>query len=117
LISSFIRSLKIPKLLSQSIGHYLQIKQIKDEKNNFSIIEKINQLKNLILCMQNKIKIIENVERSRRLKKIQNNNLENGSESSSLNNENSPVKSDKKSFKIVLRKLDKIAKNFEIIEG
>jgi hypothetical protein len=77
--------LKIPKLLSQSIGYYLNIKQILDVKNNLSIVEKINQLKNLIKCMRNKIETVEKVERkkkqmkglfnNRNIGKIINNNL------------------------------------------
>jgi hypothetical protein len=70
LTTTFIKSLKIPKLMSHSIGHHLSIKQILDEKNNFSIVEKINQLKNLIKCMKNKIHIIENVEKKRKQLKI-----------------------------------------------
>lgn len=42
------------------------MKQIQDEKNNFSIVEKINQLKNLIKCMKNKVYIIERVEMKRK---------------------------------------------------
>jgi len=70
LTPTYCKSLKIPKLLSQSIGHYLTIKQIKDEKNNFSIIEKINQLSNLVKCMKKKIRIICMVENERKHEKI-----------------------------------------------
>jgi hypothetical protein len=64
--TTYIKSLKIPRLLSHSICHHLSIKQILDENNNFSIVEKINQMKNLIKCMRNKIYIIENVDRKRK---------------------------------------------------
>ena len=62
-----LKSLKIPKLLSQSIGHFLTIKQLKDPKNNLSIVEKINGLKNLISCMNKKLRIIKEVEVLRNL--------------------------------------------------
>jgi hypothetical protein len=75
LTTNFIKSLKIPKLISHSIGHYLTVKQVLDEKNNFSIVEKINQLKNLIRCMKNKVHIIENVERKKKQLKILQSNL------------------------------------------
>jgi hypothetical protein len=56
--------------MSHSIGHHLTIKQVLDEKNNFSIVEKINQLKNLIKCMKNKIYIVENVEKRKKQLKV-----------------------------------------------
>lgn len=61
-----IRNFKIPKLLSQSVGHYLSIKQIIENKNNFSLVEKIEHLKRLKRCMRNKIRIINKVEERRR---------------------------------------------------
>jgi hypothetical protein len=104
--ASYIRSLKIPKLLSQSIGHFLTIKQILDDKNNFSIVEKINQLKNLIKCMKKKITIIQKVERKRNERKI----------SVMSGDDDSHSKRDtKKSYVVTLRKLDKDMKNFELI--
>lgn len=95
--NQYIRSLKIPKLLSQSIGHYLTIKQIKDEKNNFTIPEKINQLRNLVNCMKNKIRIIQAVERKRKIATHKDDNL-----------------SVKRTFNVILRKLNNA--KYEIIE-
>lgn len=69
LSKEFINSLKIPKLLSLSMGHHLNIKQIMDDKNNFSILEKIDQLKNLIECMKKKLQFIERVENKRKKEK------------------------------------------------
>jgi hypothetical protein len=94
--------------LSQSIGHYLAIKQILDDKNNFSIVEKINQLRNLMKCMKKKINIIEKVERKRKQKVITNINL---NSSDLVNKDLSP----KNACVLILRKLDKEAKKFEII--
>ncbi len=93
------------------MGHYLTIKQIDDEKNNFSIVEKINQLSNLIKCMKKKISIIEKVERRKKQEKNIKNNLENSSlqqEESNLNNNCTS--------NIVLRRLDKANKKFQIVE-
>jgi hypothetical protein len=93
------------------VGHYLTIKQIDDEKNNFSIVEKINQLSNLIKCMKKKISIIEKVERRKKQEKNIKNNLENSSlqqEESNLNNNCTS--------NIVLRRLDKANKKFQIVE-
>lgn len=70
-------------MLSQHIGHYLTIKQILDEKNNLSIVEKIDQLKNLIKCMRNKIDIIDSVNN---MKKAVNNNAENLNNKSNIIN-------------------------------
>jgi hypothetical protein len=53
----------------------LSIKQILDEKNNFSIVEKTNQMKNLIKCMRKKIYIIENVDRKRKQKPSEKNQM------------------------------------------
>ena len=99
----------MPKLLSQSIGHYLTIKQIKDEKNNFSVIEKINQLKNLIKCMKNKIRIVEGVERKRKQTKI----LE-GLSTTNLELMGKVV-SATKLCNIIIRKLDKCGKKYEFV--
>jgi hypothetical protein len=106
---SFIRSLKIPKLLSHSIGHHLTIRQIKDEKNNFSIVEKINQLNNLIKCMKKKQKIIERVESKKKNNKLQ--EIINTSQEF-INSEINP----RKVSVIVLKRLDNISKRFEIVE-
>jgi hypothetical protein len=106
---SFIRSLKIPKLLSHSIGHHLTIRQIKDEKNNFSIVEKINQLNNLIKCMKKKQKIIERVESKKKNNKLQ--EIINTSQEN-INTEINP----RKVSVIVLKRLDNISKRFEIVE-
>jgi len=98
--------LKIPKLLSQSIGHFLTIKQILDDKNNFSIVEKINQLKNLIKCMKKKIAIIQKVERKRNERKI---SVISGDDDSNSK------RYTKKSYVLTLRKLDNEMKNFELL--
>lgn len=98
--------MKIPKLLSQSIGHFLTIKQILDDKNNFSIVEKINQLKNLIKCMKKKIAIIQKVERKRNERKI---SVISGDDDSNSK------RYTKKSYVLTLRKLDNEMKNFELL--
>lgn len=103
----FIRSLKIPKLLSHSIGHHLTIRQIKDDKNNFSIVEKINQLNNLVKCMKKKIKIIEKVEQKKKSNKLK----EISTISQQLINRNLPSN---KICSIILKRLDN--KRFEIFE-
>ena len=43
-----------------------------DEKNNFSIVEKINELKNLIKCMKKKIYLIDMVDKNKKLSKLKN---------------------------------------------
>ena len=109
LTSQFIKSLKIPKLLSHSIGYHLTIKQIKEEKNNFSIVEKINQLNNLIKCMKNKISTIEKVERRRKQEKLIDVEM-NGEGAISYNI------TETKSYNILLRRLDKNNKKFELVQ-
>jgi hypothetical protein len=108
LAPSFVKTLKIPKLLSNSIGHYLTLKQIRDEKNNLSIVEKINELKNLIRCMKNKIRIIHGVETQRNANKIVN-----GLNLNKNNNNNNNI-SAMQACRIILRKLDGIKERFEI---
>lgn len=93
------------------MGHYLTIKQIDDEKNNFSIVEKINQLSNLIKCMKKKISIIEKVERRKKQEKNIKNNLENSSLQQEESNSNNNFINN-----IVLRRLDKANKKFQIVE-
>ncbi len=105
--SPYIKSLKIPKLLSQSIGHFLNIKQIMDDKNNFSIVDKINQLKNLIKCMKKKIALIQKVERRRKDGKMCGNLIDD------ITDVNLDLKRD---CLISLRKLDGEMKSFEILE-
>lgn len=68
--ADYVKKLKIPKLLSQSIGHYLTLKQIGDPKNNLTIVEKIEQLKRLIKSMTNKLRIIDKVEQRRKEDKL-----------------------------------------------
>jgi len=63
----YIDNLKIPKLLSRCIGQHLNIKQIIDDKNNFSITEKIDHLKNLIKCLERKNNFIEKIEDKRKI--------------------------------------------------
>jgi hypothetical protein len=106
---AYIRSLKIPKLLSHSIGHHLTIRQIKDEKNNFSIVEKINQLNNLMKCMKKKLKIIERAESKKKNKKLQ----------EIIHTSNELVNSElsaRKNCLIVLRRIDNLGRKFEIVE-
>jgi hypothetical protein len=93
------------------VGHYLTIKQIDDEKNNFSIVEKINQLSNLVKCMKKKINIIEKVER----RKIQEKNKQDNFENSSLGEQGSKFNKNSIST-VILRRLDKANKKFEIVE-
>ncbi len=69
LSQKYIDSLKIPKLLSRCIGQHSTMKQIMDDKNNFSIVEKIDQLKNLVKCLERKYEIIEKVENKRKIQK------------------------------------------------
>lgn len=65
LSKEYVRSLRIPKLLSMKIDQHLNIKQILDEKNNFSISEKIEHLENLVVCMRKKLELIERIEKKR----------------------------------------------------
>ncbi len=107
LSQSYIKSLKLPKLLSHSIGHFLTIKQIKDEKNNLSIIDKINQLSNLVKCMKKKIRIIESVDKRRRQEKLVG-CLHGVIEDKDI--------STKKACSIILRRLDKFGRKYEIVD-
>ena len=60
------QKLKIPKTFANSIGRYMTIEQIKDNKNNLTTLEKIGELKNLVKCMKKKLEIIEtNLQRKR----------------------------------------------------
>ncbi len=68
LSKEYVNSLKIPKLLSIKIDHHLTIKQILDEKNNFSICEKIEHLEELVVCMRKKLELIERIEKKKNLK-------------------------------------------------
>ena len=65
LSKEYVKSLRIPKLLSMKIDQHLTIKQILDEKNNFSISEKIEHLENLVVCMRKKLELIERIEKKR----------------------------------------------------
>ena len=75
--SSYYKNLKIPRLLSNSIGRHLTIKQVMDAKNNLTIQEKIEELTNLVNCMNKKIEIIEQIELNKKRKREENNNKEN----------------------------------------
>lgn len=64
-----LRDVKIPKFLFNKTPSSLNLKQIRSEKNNFTIIEKIDHSKNYIHCLKQKLKIIKNIE-----KELQRNN-------------------------------------------
>jgi hypothetical protein len=73
LSEEYVNTLKIPKLLSIKVDRHLSIKQILDEKNNFSICEKIEHLEELVIYMRKKLDLIERIEKKRNL--ISKNNL------------------------------------------
>ena len=66
---SYYKNLKIPRLLSNSIGRYLTIKQIMDTKNNLTVPEQIEELTNLVNCMKKKIEIIEEIQLNKKRKR------------------------------------------------
>lgn len=72
---SYYKNLKIPRLLSNSIGRYLTIKQIIDTKNNLTLPEQIEELTNLVNCMKKKIEIIEEIQLNKKRKRDDSNEI------------------------------------------